>query len=63
VAQDAKGSAAHIRAVTAAIDGDAIKANAGTSKDWPMVGLDYGETRFSKLNQINTDNVENLGLA
>ena len=62
-AQDAKGSPAHIKAVTAAIDGDAIKANAGTSKDWPMVGLDYGETRFSKLNQINTDNVKNLGLA
>jgi quinohemoprotein ethanol dehydrogenase len=62
-AQDAKGSAAHIKAVTTAIDGDAIKANTGTSKDWPMVGLDYGETRFSKLNQINTDNVKNLGLA
>jgi len=62
-AQDAKGSAAHIKAVTSAIDGNAIKANAGTSKDWPAVGLDYGETRFSKLNQINADNVKNLGLA
>jgi len=62
-AQDAKGSAAHIKAVTAAIDGTAIKANAATSKDWPAVGLDYGETRFSKLNQINADNVKNLGLA
>ena len=33
------------------------------SKDWPAVGLDFGETRFSKLDQINTGNVKNLGLA
>ncbi len=32
------------------------------SRDWPTVGLDYAETRFSKLNQINTDNVRDLGL-
>ena len=62
VAQDAKGSPAHIRAVTSAIDGNSIRANAATSKDWPAVGLDYGETRFSKLDQINTDNVKKLGL-
>ena len=61
-AQDAKGSAGHIRAVTSAIDGNSIRANAATSKDWPAVGLDYGETRFSKLDQINTENVKNLGL-
>ncbi len=61
-AQDAKGSAAHIRAVTSAIDGTSIRANAATSKDWPAVGLDYAETRFSKLDQINTGNVKNLGL-
>lgn len=61
-AQDAKGSPEHIRAVTSAVDGTSIRANAATSKDWPTVGLDYGETRFSKLNQINTDNVKTLGL-
>ena len=33
-----------------------------TSKDWPTIGLDYAETRFSKLDQINADNVKNLGL-
>ena len=32
------------------------------SRDWPTVGLDYAETRFSKLNQINADNVKDLGL-
>src|ERR1700722_19746803 len=58
----AKGSAGHIRAVTSAIDGNSIRANAATSKDWPAVGLDYGETRFSKLDQINTENFKNLGL-
>lgn len=61
-AEDAKGSPAHIKAVTSAVDGTSIRANAQTSQDWPTVGLDYGETRFSKLNQINTDNVKNLGL-
>lgn len=62
-AQDAKGSAAHIKAVTSAVDGNWIKNNAATSKDWPAVGLDFGETRFSKLDQINAGNVKNLGLA
>ena len=62
-AQDAKGSAAHIKAATSAVDGNWIKNNAATSKDWPAVGLDFGETRFSKLDQINAGNVRNLGLA
>jgi hypothetical protein len=59
VAEDAaKGSADHIKAVTSAVDGASIKANTATSKDWPTIGLDDAETRFSKLNQINTDNVQ-----
>ncbi len=58
----AKGTADHIKAVTSAVDSASIKANTATSKDWPTYGLDYAETRFSKLNQINTDNVKNLGL-
>jgi quinohemoprotein ethanol dehydrogenase len=57
-----KGSADHIKAVTSAVDSASIKANTATSNDWPTIGLDYGETRFSKLNQINTDNVKKLGL-
>nr|MBA2398215.1 PQQ-dependent dehydrogenase, methanol/ethanol family [Bradyrhizobium sp.] len=58
----AKGSPDHIKAVTTAVDGASIKANTATSNDWPTIGLDYAETRFSKLNQINTDNVKKLGL-
>ena len=57
-----KGSPQHINAVTGAIDSAAIIANAATSKDWPSYGLDYAETRFSKLNQITADNVKNIGL-
>jgi len=62
-AQDAKGSPAHIKAATSAVDQNWIKTNTATSKDWPTVGLDYAETRFSKLNQINAENVKRLGLA
>ena len=58
----AKGSPDHIKAVTSAVDSASIKANTATSNDWPTIGLDYAETRFSKLNQINTDNVRKLGL-
>ena len=59
----AKGSPEHIRAATSRIDGKAITANALSSKDWPSYGLDYAETRFSKLNQINAANAKDLGLA
>lgn len=58
----AKGTPDHIKAVTAAVDGASIKANTATSNDWPTIGLDYAETRFSKLNQINVQNVGKLGL-
>jgi quinohemoprotein ethanol dehydrogenase len=61
-AEDAKGSPEHIKAVTAAVDSNSIKANTATTKDWPTIGLDYAETRFSKLNQINVANVKQLGL-
>src|SRR4030081_1970018 len=58
----AKGSPDHIKAVTSAVDSASIKANTATSNDCPTIGLDYGETRFSNLNQINTDNVKKVGL-
>ena len=57
-----KGTPDHIKAVTSAVDSASIKANTATSNDWPTIGLDYAETRFSKLNQINADNVKKLGL-
>src|SRR5437660_3281960 len=62
-AQDAaKASVNHIKAVTSAVDGAVVTANTTTSDDWPTIGLDYAETRFSKLHMINSDNVRGLGL-
>src|SRR5678815_1064629 len=58
----AKVSPEHIRSVTGKVDGDAIRANARTTRDWLSYGLDYAETRFSRLGQINVDNVKALGL-
>jgi quinohemoprotein ethanol dehydrogenase len=46
----------------AAVDEAMILANATTSKEWPSYGLDYAETRFSHLSEINDTNVQNLGL-
>jgi quinohemoprotein ethanol dehydrogenase len=64
-AEEANGQALspqRIQSITSAIDGQAIISNAKTTKDWPSYGLDYSETRFSKLDQINTETVKNLGL-
>lgn len=61
-AQD-KGSPDHIKAATGRVDGAFIRANAAKTPDWPSHGLDYAETRFSKLDQINAGNVKELGLA
>lgn len=33
------------------------------SRDWPMAGGDWGNTRYSSLSQINTRNVRKLGRA
>jgi quinohemoprotein ethanol dehydrogenase len=54
---------AQIKAATSAVDTSMIKANTATSQNWPTIGLDYAETRFSKLKQITSDNVKDLGLA
>ena len=59
----AESTTSHIRSVTAKVDGNMIRANEATSRDWPSHGLDYAETRFSKLQQITDGNVKNLGLA
>jgi quinohemoprotein ethanol dehydrogenase len=62
-AAQSKGSAAHIKAATQKVDGSFIRKNAAATNDWPSYGLDYAETRFSKLKQINDGNVKQLGLA
>ncbi|MBO9651990.1 MAG: PQQ-dependent dehydrogenase, methanol/ethanol family [Variovorax sp.] len=62
MAQPAKGSPEHIKAATQKVDGGFIRANAAKTPDWPSYGLDYAETRFSKLDQVNAANVKDLGL-
>lgn len=59
-AQSAQERAA---AATQKVDGNFIRANAAQkTPDWPSVGLDYAESRFSKLDQVNAGNVKQLGL-
>lgn len=57
-----KASPEHIRAATAKVDTAAITANARLGADWPSYGLDYAETRFSRLKQVDTANAKDLGL-
>lgn len=58
----AKGSPEHIASVVGKVDGRFIQANARTTSDWPSYGLDYGESRFSRLRQIDAGNARDLGL-
>ena len=58
----AKVTPEFIRAATAKVDGTMIEANERSTRDWPSHGLDYAETRFSRLKQVNTGNVDKLGL-
>jgi quinohemoprotein ethanol dehydrogenase len=51
-----------IKASIGKVDGAFIRANARTARDWPTHGLDYAETRFSRLTQVNAENVKALGL-
>ena len=46
----------------AKVDSAFVVANEATTQEWPSVGLDYAEARFSKLKQIDTGNVKDLGL-
>ena len=60
----AEGSkAARIGATTRVVDGAFIQANATKTPDWPSHGLDYAETRFSRLTQIDSSTLKSLGLA
>jgi quinohemoprotein ethanol dehydrogenase len=51
-----------IAAATKRVDGAFIEANTRSSHDWPSYGLDYAETRYSRLDSVNADNARELGL-
>ena len=44
------------------IDGEFLKTG-GDGSNWASIGFNYDEARYSPLNQINTDNIAELGLA
>ena len=46
----------------AAVDDSTIRGNEAATRDWPTYGLDYAETRFSRLARITDENVAGLGL-
>ncbi|WP_375594986.1 PQQ-dependent dehydrogenase, methanol/ethanol family [Algihabitans albus] len=52
-----------IRSAVGAIDTQAIITNAEQTRNWLNYGLDYAETRYSRLDGIDTENVGELGLA
>ena len=58
------GSKSKLDLSTAAdkVDGAMVRANMAVSREWPSHGLDYAETRFSRLTQVNDGNVHDLGL-
>jgi len=55
-------SEARIAAATRRVDGAFIERNARATRDWPSYGLDYAESRFSRLTEINAGNAKSLGL-
>ena len=59
----AKGSAAHIKTVTTAIDDARLAAADENQGDWLSYGRNYSEDRYSKLDQITKDNLDELGIA
>ena len=49
-------------APAAKVDQAFIRQNEAHTKEWPTIGLDYAETRHSKLKQLDDANVKDLGL-
>lgn len=58
-----KGSPEHIQLVTEEVDDDAISNADSNQGDWLTYGRNYKEDRFSQLDQITVENIEELGLA
>src|SRR4051812_38651537 len=48
---------------TKKVDDTALKSAGKTGEEWLTYGLNYAETRYSPLKQIDSTNVKRLGLA
>ncbi len=57
-----KGSFEHIKNVTNTVDSERLINADNTPQDWLSYGRNYSEDRFSSLEQINRDNIDELGL-
>lgn len=57
------GAMSVVAASPAIVDDARIIENAKSGKEWLSNGLDYGDNRFSALEQITPTNTEKLGLA
>jgi quinohemoprotein ethanol dehydrogenase len=61
--QAERGSAEQIKKATSAIDDRHLLNADKTPGDWLSYGKNYAEDRYSTLEQINKNNIKNLGLA
>src|SRR5689334_20972606 len=59
----ALGAAFSAAVLLAACDGQKADLRKPAARDWPLNGGDWNNSRFSALDQINTDNVKTLGAA
>ena len=44
------------------VNGDSIEKSKNNSQEWLSHGRTYDEQRFSELNQVNTENIDRLGI-
>jgi quinohemoprotein ethanol dehydrogenase len=63
VAVETQSQASRIAQVTATMDAQRISNANDEPQNWLAHGRTYDEQRFSPLDQVNTDNVNDLGLA
>ena len=57
------GSFEHIQSLTSKIDNQMLEQAPAGSGNWLTHGLNYQEDRFSRLKEINHQNIDSLGLA
>jgi len=58
-----KGTIDHLKNIASAIDSDALLNADKTQGNWLTYGKNYEENRYSELDQIDKDNLDQLGLA
>ena len=61
--KDEPGSEKHIKKITELVDDKRLVDADKTPGDWLSYGRNYNEDRYSSLEQINKENIEQLGLA